>query len=74
MTPGKNRRVANAVGFLSGVLASLDALREAGIFWPPDAVWEALPGPQRLELGGGLALIVVTLVTSALQRRAASKG
>jgi hypothetical protein len=65
----KKRRVATAVGFLSGVLASLDALRDARIFWPPDAVWEGLRNPQRLELGGGLALVVVTLLTSVLQRR-----
>jgi hypothetical protein len=69
MTPEKRRRVATAVGFLSGVLASLDALRDARIFWPPDAVWEGLRNPQRLELGGGLALVVVTLLTSVLQRR-----
>ena len=69
MTPEKRRRVATAVGFLSGVLASLDALRDARIFWPPDVVWEGLRNPQRLELGGGLALVVVTLLTSVLQRR-----
>ena len=69
MTPGKKRRVATAVGFLSGVLASLDALDNARIFWPPDAVWAALQPPQRLELGGGLTLIVVTVLTSALRRR-----
>ena len=61
MTPEKKRRVATAVGFLSGVLACLDALRDARIFWPPDAVWEALRNPQRVELGGGIALMVVTL-------------
>jgi hypothetical protein len=69
MTPDKKRRVATAVGFLSGVLASLDALRDARFFWPPDAVWEGLRNPQRLELGGELALVVVTLLTSVLQRR-----
>ena len=68
MTPEKTRRVATAAGFLSGVLASMDALRDAKTFWPPDAVWEALRNPQRLELGGGIALIVVTLVISALPR------
>jgi hypothetical protein len=69
MTPEKRRRVATAVGFLSGVLASLDALRDARIFWPPDVVWEGLRNPQRLELGCGLALVVVTLLISVLQRR-----
>jgi len=69
MTPEKKRRVATAVGFLSGVLAFLDALREASIFWPPDALWAILRGPQRLELAGGLALISVTLLTSILPRQ-----
>jgi hypothetical protein len=66
MTPEKKRRVATAVGFLSGVLACLDALRDARVLWPPDMVWEALRGPQRLELGAGIALIVVSFVTSVL--------
>jgi hypothetical protein len=68
MSPDKKRRVATAVGFLSGVLASLDALRDLGIYWPPDAVWEALRHPQRLELVGGIALIVVSFITSTLKR------
>jgi hypothetical protein len=70
MTPEKRRRVAMAVGFLSGGLASLDALRDASIFWPLDTVWEALRSPQRLELGGGHAMIVVALITSAFRRTA----
>jgi hypothetical protein len=70
MTPGKEWRVATAVGFLSGVLACLDALREAKILWPWDALWDALRSPQRLELGAGIALIVVTLIVSAIHRRA----
>jgi hypothetical protein len=68
MTPEKSRRVATAVGFLSGMLASLDALRDAKILWPPDVVWAALKSPQRLELGGGIALIVVTLVSTIVRR------
>jgi len=61
MNPDKQRRVATAVGFLCGVLSGLDALRDARIFWPPDAVWDALRNPQRVELGGGIALIVLAL-------------
>jgi hypothetical protein len=60
--------VATAAGFLSGVLACLDALREAGIFWPPDVVWQGLRNSQRLELGGGIALVVVTIVISVVRR------
>ena len=68
MTPEKKRRVATAAGFLSGVLACLDALRDARVFWPPDVVWEALRGPQRLELGAGIALMVVSFVTSIVRQ------
>jgi hypothetical protein len=63
----KGRRLANAIGFLSGVLASMDALRDSKIFWPPSVVWEGLRHAQRLELGGGIALMVVTLLTSTIQ-------
>jgi hypothetical protein len=69
MTPEKKRRVATAVGFLFGMLAVLDALRDEQILWPPDALWEALRGPQRLELGAGLALMVVTLIVSIARQR-----
>jgi hypothetical protein len=68
MTPEKKRRVATAAGFLSGMLACLDAMRELKEFWPPDVVWQALRSPQRLELGGGIALIVVTLLISLIPR------
>ena len=69
MTEDKKRRVATAVGFLSGVLACMDALRESSVFWPPDAVWTALRHVQRVELGGGLALIVVVFVTTLVRRK-----
>jgi len=68
MTPEKKRRVAIAGIFLSGVLACLDAVKDARIFWPPDAVWEALRNPQRLELGGGIALIGVSIVLAVVRK------
>jgi len=71
MSGNKELRLVSAVGFLSGVLACLDALRDASVNWPPDAVWVALRHPQRLELGGGIALIVITLLTNAAGRRGA---
>jgi hypothetical protein len=46
-------------------------MREANVFWPPDAVWEAMNRPHRLEFGAGIALIVVTLIVSVVQRRSA---
>jgi hypothetical protein len=71
MTADKQRRIATAAGFLCGVLASLDALRDAAVLWPPEVVWQGLRAPQRFELGAGLALIVVTLLVAALRRREA---
>jgi hypothetical protein len=62
MTDDKKRRVATATGFLSGVLACMDALRDASVLWPPEAVWAAIRRPHRLELLGGLAMIVVTFI------------
>lgn len=67
MTQNKNRRIATAAGFLSGVLACLDALRNARVAWPPDAAWALLSHPQRLEFGGGAALIAVTIVVSLMR-------
>jgi hypothetical protein len=49
--------------------AGMDALRDAGIQWPLDALWEVLRSPQRRELGVGIALIIVSFVTSLLPRR-----
>jgi hypothetical protein len=69
MTPEKKKRLTNALAFLSGVLACLDALRDARVFWPPDSVWENLRHSQRLELGGGMALIVVSFIWAAGRRR-----
>ena len=57
------------MGFLSGVLACLDAMRDANVSWPPDAVWQVLRHSQQLELVGGIALIVVTVVISVVQGR-----
>jgi len=61
VTPEKQRRVATAIGFLAGLLACMVVLRDRVILWPPNAVWGSLPGPQKLALGGGIALIVITL-------------
>ncbi|MGA9981660.1 MAG: hypothetical protein WBQ08_23790 [Candidatus Sulfotelmatobacter sp.] len=64
-TPEKKRRVANAVAFLSGVLACLDAVRDKRIFWPLSELWESLRHAQRVELGAGIALIVVSIVLTS---------
>jgi len=65
----RKRRIATAVGFLSGVLACLDAMRDLKVFWPPAELWQALRHPQRLEMAGGIALIVVTVVISVAHGR-----
>jgi hypothetical protein len=70
MTPDKKRRIATATGFLSGVLACMDALRDATVSWPPDAVWANIRRLHKLELFGGIAMIVVTLITSVKWRSA----
>ena len=57
------------MSFLSGVLACLDAMRDTKVFWPPETLWQVLRRPQRLELGAGIALIVVTLLISVVQGR-----
>jgi len=67
--PDKGIRVATAAGFLAGVLTCLDALRDAKVFWPPDAVWEVLQSPKRFELGFGIALIVISLIVSIARSR-----
>jgi len=71
MTEDKKGRVATAAGFLSGVIFCLDAVRDVKTLWPPDALWQVLQRPRRLELLGGIALIVVTLITSSLRKRPA---
>jgi hypothetical protein len=65
--PEKGWRVATSVGFLSGILACLDAVRDSRAVWPPDALWAALQHPQRMELGGGIALILVTIVITIVR-------
>lgn len=74
MSPDKQKRVANAIGFLIGVFACLDPLRDNKILWPPDALWQNLRNPQRLEFGSGIALIVVTIVISIVQNRTRVKS
>lgn len=64
----KSRRVLTAVGFLSGMLACLDAVRDAKVLWPLDALWASLRHPQRVELGGGIALVLVTFVISLIRQ------
>jgi hypothetical protein len=71
MDTDKKTRVANAVGFVSGVIASMDAIRDQRTLWPPAALWDALRHGQRLELAAGVALIVVTLVLAIARKRSA---
>jgi hypothetical protein len=66
--PGKGRRVATAIGFLSGVLVCLDALRDAKVVWPLAELWGALSHPKRLQLGAGVVLIVVSFILSVARR------
>lgn len=67
MSPHKVRRTATAVGFLAGMLACLDALRDAKVQWPPEAAWAVMPHAQRMEFGVGIAMILVSLVVSVVR-------
>ncbi len=67
-TSGKGARLGTAAGFLSGVITCLDAVRDAKTTWPLEALWQALSRPKRLELCGGIALIVVTFVISIVRK------
>jgi hypothetical protein len=69
MTAEKQRRAVTAAGFLFGVLACMDALRDDRVLWPLDALWATLQSRQRLEFGGGITLILVALVSSVLLRK-----
>ena len=64
MTPDKKRRIATATGFLSGVLACMDALRDATVSWPPAAIWSVMRRPHKVEFCGGIAMILVTFLMS----------
>jgi len=69
VTADQKRRALTAAGFLSGVLACLDALRDARVVWPVTAAWDLLSNPQRLEFAGGIALMMVTILVSLMRRR-----
>jgi hypothetical protein len=69
MPSDKKQRVATAVGFISGVLACVAPLRDLRSWWPPDEAWAVLQPPQRLEFIGGVALIVITVGISIVNRR-----
>ena len=64
MSERKNLRILAAVGFLAGVLACLGAVRDARVLWPPEALWNVLPHRQHLEMGAGIAVILVAIVTN----------
>lgn len=71
MASSKGEGLATAVGFLAGLFACLDAVRDARVLWPPDTLWSALDHSRHLELGTGIALMAVMLVLSL--RRAAAE-
>jgi hypothetical protein len=68
LTPEKKRRLGTAVGFLSGVLACTDALHDARMVWPVDAMWAGLRNMQRVEFAGGALLVLVTLIVSIAKK------
>ena len=64
MAPDKGWRLGTAIGFLAGLFLCLDAVKDTRALWPPAMLWNALAHPQRLMLGGGIAVIVVSFVLS----------
>lgn len=68
MNTDKKRRVAFAVGFVTGVLGAVKAVAEATIFWPPAALWEQLRGPQRFQFVGCSIVAIVMVVLSVVYR------
>jgi hypothetical protein len=58
-----------AAGFLCGLFACLDALRDARVVWPPDAAWAVMTSAHRWEFGCGAALMVVTMIVSVVRQR-----
>jgi len=50
------------------MLASLDAVRDAKVLWPPGELWSSLQHAQRLELGTGIALMVIVLVITVVRQ------
>jgi|HubBroStandDraft_6_1064221.scaffolds.fasta_scaffold67890_3 hypothetical protein len=68
MTPEKKKRVTRALGFVSGVIASMDAIRDQKVLWPPSELWEALRNVQRVELAAGVVLILVSLLMTARRK------
>lgn len=69
MPSSKGRRLATAVGFVSGVITCLDAVHDAKTSWPPNAVWAMLRRPQKVELCAGLALMIITLILSIVPHK-----
>jgi len=65
----RRRRVASAILFLFGLIASMNAVRDERVLWPPAALWAVLSPPHRLQLCGGIALILVSLFMTIFVRR-----
>lgn len=66
----KETRLGTAVGFLSGLLACMGAVRDASVTWPPDAAWAQMSHPHRLEFAGGAALIIASVVIMVVRSKA----
>ena len=68
MASPKGRRAASAILFLFGVLASAKALSDATVAWPAATVWAQLSNPHKVQLCGGIALILVAFVITFTRR------
>ena len=68
MAVTKGRRLASAVLFLFGVMASMRALSDATVAWPVADVWAQLNNPHKLQLCGGIASMLVASVMFFVRR------
>jgi hypothetical protein len=61
MPQEKRKRIAPAILFLFGVMASLKAVADTKNFWPPEVLWASLSPPHRFQFCGGIAVIAVAI-------------
>ena len=68
MASPKGRRAASAVLFLFGILAAGKALSGATVAWPPAVVWAQLSNPHRVQLCGGIALMLIAFFLTVMRQ------
>jgi hypothetical protein len=65
----RKTRIMNGAGFLSGVIAIVDAFGEATILWPPSVLWKDLRNVRRVALGSDVAVLVISFLRLVVNKR-----